>query len=161
MSQTYDSDVHWMLKLAANECSRLEEDLKISRSINQELIDDNLKLNKNIISLEQQLDNALQLCNQLKDKIAKYETEAKEIIVTTKQEIVTQPSLFSFEEEKHKVIMKPTRRALTSEQAQHVYNMVVMGNARITDMTKKFNCNGGTIANIISGISYKEIIRKD
>jgi chromosome segregation ATPase len=161
MDQKYDSDVHWMLKLAANEDARLRNELEETRQLANDFRENNKKLSIQIISLEQQLDNALQLCNQLKDKIAKYEAEATEIIVATRQEIVTQPSLFSFEEEKHKVKMQPTRRALTTEQAQHAYNMVSMGNARITDMAKKFGCHDGTIANIISGISYKEIVRKD
>jgi len=326
MSQTYDSDVHWMLKLAANEDARLKNELEEIRQLANDFKENNKRLSIQIISLEQQLDNALQLSNQLKDKIAEYETEAKDIVVKFKQEIdpkqelkkcincknvlyngigfpvcdkeeecipnneskfkpITMPitsdeqekayeqedlhykidlAICNLREEdkgdyrkainnvmeivkeeqkpkskelhicpkyetcerkddcvhatklhlkrtdcksnhngecpecvpyeqqedsiirsqlaeaipsesgitirllnktdteqKHKVIMQPTRRALTSEQAQHAYNMVVMGNARITDMAKKFNCNGGTIANIISGISYKEIVRKD
>jgi len=161
MSQTYDSEVHWVLKLAANEDARLRQELEEVRQLANNFRENNKKLSIQIISLEQQVDNALQLANQLKDKIAKYETESKEIIATTRQEIVTQPSLFSFEEEKHKVIMHTSRRTLTSEQAQHAYNMVTMGNARIVDMARKFSCHEGTIANIISGKSYKEIVRKD
>jgi hypothetical protein len=174
MEHKYDSNVHWLLTLVTNEDARLRKELEEVRQLANDFRESNKRLSIQIISLEQQLDNALQLNNQLKDKIVKYETEATEIIVATKQEIVTQPSLFqSIEsesstkitawkpEKEHKIIMQPTRRALTTEQAQHAYNMVVMGNARIIDMAKKFNCNGGTIANIISGISYKEVVRKD
>ena len=37
--------------------------------------------------------------------------------------------------------------------------MVIMGNARIVDMARKFGCNEGTIHNVMSGVSYKEIDR--
>jgi len=166
MSQTYDSDVHWMLKLAANEDARLKNELEEIRQLANDFKENNKRLSIQIISLEQQLDNALQLSNQLKDKIAEYETGSiihSQLAKAIPSESETTIRLLNKTdtEQKHKVIMQLTRRALTSEQAQHAYNMVVMGNARITDMAKKFNCNGGTIANIISGISYKEIVRKD
>jgi hypothetical protein len=161
MDQKYDSDVHWMLKLAANEDARLRQELEEVRRLANGFRENNKKLSIQIISLEEQLDNALQLANQLKDKIAKYESESKEIIATTRQEIVTQPSLFSFEEEKHKVRMQPTRRKLTTEQAQEAYYSHVNNGCSIAGIANYFGVEHSVIAGIVNGKSYKEIVRKD
>ena len=74
-----------------------------------------------------------------------------------KQEIVTQPELFTTldKTEKHNDLtphfkMQPTRRKLTTEQAQHAWNMITMGNATVTQMATKFNVTVGTIGSLLS-----------
>ena len=74
-----------------------------------------------------------------------------------KQEIVTQPELFTTLDKTEKsndltphFKMQPTRRKLTTEQAQHAWNMITMGNATVTQMATKFNVTVGTIGSLLS-----------
>lgn len=147
----YTKEDHFLIKLLTNNAMQLEE--KLSEQV---------KLVENLIKTN---DDLLRIYNVLRDK---YDNAVAMLHGTEpiKQEVVTQPELFQTLDKTIKsndnvphFIMQPTRRRLTTEQAQHAWNMVIMGNARIVDMARKFGCHEGTIHNIMSGVSYKEIDR--
>ena len=147
----YTKADHFLVKLLTNNAMQLEEKIKEKEKTIKDLMEANTDLHKNYNILKEKYDNAIRMLHG---------TEP------VKQEIITQPELFTTLDKTDKsndltphFKMQPTRRRLTTEQAQHAYNMVTTGKARVTDMAKKFNCHEGTIHNIISGISYKEIDR--
>jgi len=147
----YSKEEHFLVKLLTNNAMQLEETVELQ--------------NKRIEELELLVKNNQSEYFKLRDK---YDNAVAMLHNSepVKQEIVSQPMLFTELNEATKsndlaphFKMHPTRRKLTTEQAQHAYNMVIMGNARMTDMAKKFNCHEGTIHNVINGVSYKEIDR--
>lgn len=162
----YTKEDHFLVKLLTNNAMQLEEEIKEKEKTIKSLMKANTDLHKNYNILKEKYDNAVRMLHS---------TEP------VKQEVVTQPNLFeTIESEGSSTVMtvwkpfdkttksndltphfrmQPTRRRLTTEQAQHAWNMITMGNARMTDIAKKFNCTEGTIHNIISGVSYKEINR--
>ena len=147
----YTKEEHFLVKLLTNNAIQLEEKLSEQVKLVENLKKTNDDLHRNYNILKEKYDNAVAMLHG---------TEP------VKQEIVTQPELFTTLDKTEKsndltphFKMQPTRRRLTTEQAQHAWNMITMGNARITDMAKKFNCREGTIHNIMSGVSYKEIDR--
>ena len=147
----YSEEDHWINKLIANKAMQLEETIEALSAKIKDLTESNNALYRNHNILKEKYDNAIAMLHNEEP---------------VKQEVIMQPELFQTLDKTAKsndnvphFIMKPTRRRLTTEQAQHVWNMVTMGNARMVDMAKKFNCHEGTIHNIMSGISYKEIDR--
>ena len=147
----YSKEEHFLVKLLTNNAMQLEETIEALSAKIKDLTELNDALYRNHNILKEKYDNAVAML---------HDTEP------VKQETVTQPELFQTLDKQDKLDdnvphfkMQPTRRRLTTEQAQHAWNMVTMGNARMVDMAKKFNCHEGTIHNVMSGISYKEIDR--
>lgn len=147
----YTKEEHFLVKLLTNNAMQLEEKLSEQVKLVENLKKTNDDLHKNYNILKERYDNAVAMLHG---------TEP------VKQEVVTQPELFATLDKTTKsndltphFIMKPTRRKLTTEQAQHAWNMITMGNATMTEISRKFNCHEGSIHNIMSGASYKEIDR--
>lgn len=147
----YTKEDHFLIKLLTNNAMQLEEQISDKNEFIEIIKKDYDELYKKYCILENKYNNAIAMLHG---------TEP------IKQEVVTQPELFQTLDKPAKsndnvphFIMKPTRRKLTTEQAQHAWNMVIMGNARIVDMARKFGCHEGTIHNVMSGVSYKEIDR--
>ena len=147
----YTKEEHFLVKLLTNNAMQLEETIEALSAKIKDLTESNDALYKNYNVLKEKYDNAIAMLHG---------TEP------VKQEVIVQPDLFQTLDKTTKsndnvphFIMKPTRRRLTTEQAQHAWNMVIMGNARIVDMARKFGCHEGTIHNVMSGASYKEIDR--
>jgi hypothetical protein len=147
----YTKEEHFLVKLLTNNAMQLEEQLANKQKEIAGLVEANSEMYRNYNVLKEKYDNAIAMLH------------GTELV---KQEVIVQPKLFQTLDKREEsdnltphFIMKPTRRKLTKEQAQYVWNMISMGNARIVDMARKFNCHEGTIHNVMSGVSYKEIDR--
>lgn len=163
----YTETDHFLVKLLANNAMKLEEKIKELNNEVKDLTKTNDTLYRNYNIIKEKYDNAIHMLHGVEP---------------VKQEIATQPELF--EEVYHQnginlatrakqIVDKATeyndptqhfkmqlaRRKLTTDQAQHAWDMIVMGNVRIADIAKKLKCSSGTISNIINGVSYKEIDR--
>ncbi len=153
----YTEEDHWINKQIANKAMQLEETVKELKDEVKNLTESKDALYKNYSVLKEKYNNAIAMLHG---------TEP------AKQEVVVQPELFQTLDKTSKsndltqhFKMQPTRRKLTTEQAQHAYNMISMGNATLTDMAKKFGCTTGTIGSLMyrnkdgKPVSYLEIDR--
>ena len=153
----YTKEDHFLIKLLTNNAMQLEETIEALSTKIKDLTESNDALYRNHNILKEKYDNAIAMLHG---------TES------IKQEVVTQPELFQTLDKTTKsndntphFKMQPTRRKLTTEQAQHAYNMITMGNATLTDMAKKFGCTTGTIGSLMyrnkdgKPVSYLEIDR--